>query len=132
MVMTDPIADMLTRIRNALMAKHEQVEMPSSKIKLEIARILKAEGYIKNFKVIQEGRKEYLRIFLKYDEEKRPAIAGLERVSKPGRRVYVGVEDIPSVRRGLGIAILSTSKGVLTDQQARKMRIGGEVICKVW
>ena len=132
MVMTDPIADMLTRIRNALMAKHEQVEMPSSKIKLEIARILKAEGYIKNFKVIQEGRKEYLRIFLKYDEEKRPAIAGLERVSKPGRRVYVGVEDIPSVRRGLGIAILSTSKGVLTDQQAQKMRIGGEVICKVW
>ncbi len=132
MVMTDPIADMLTRIRNALMAKHEQVEMPSSKIKLEIARILKAEGYIKNFKVIQEGRKEYLRIFLKYDEEKRPAIAGLERVSKPGRRVYVGVEDIPSVRRGLGIAILSTSKGVLTDQQARKMRVGGEVICKVW
>ena len=132
MVMTDPIADMLTRIRNALMAKHEQVEMPSSKLKLEIARILKAEGYIKNFKIIQEGKKEYLRIFLKYDEEKKPAIVGLERVSKPGRRVYVGVEGIPSVRRGLGIAILSTSKGVLTDQQARKMRVGGEVICKVW
>ena len=132
MVMTDPIADMLTRIRNALMAKHEQVEMPSSKIKLEIARILKAEGYIKNFKIIQEGKKEYLRIFLKYDENKNPAIAGLERVSKPGRRVYVGVDDIPLVRRGLGIAIVSTSKGVLTDQQARKMRVGGEVICKVW
>jgi len=132
MVMTDPIADMLTRIRNALIAKHEQVEMPSSKIKLEIARILKAEGYIKNFKIIQEGKKEYLRIFLKYDENKNPAIAGLERVSKPGRRVYVGVDDIPLVRRGLGIAIVSTSRGVLTDQQARKMRVGGEVICKVW
>ncbi len=132
MVMTDPIADMLTRIRNALIAKHEQVEMPSSKIKLEIARILKAEGYIKNFKIIQEGKKEYLRIFLKYDENKNPAIAGLERVSKPGRRVYVGVDDIPLVRRGLGIAIISTSRGVLTDQQARKMRVGGEVICKVW
>ncbi len=133
MVMTDPIADMLTRIRNALMAKHEQVEMPSSKMKLEIARILKHEGYIKNYKVIQDGKKSYLRIFLKYDEEtKKPAILGLERVSKPGRRVYVGVEDIPLVKKGLGIAILSTSKGVLTDKQAKKLKVGGEVICKIW
>jgi len=132
MVMSDPIADMLTRIRNGQTAKFEQVDVPSSRIKLEIARILKAEGYIKNFKLVPGGKKEQLRIFLKYDEQNKPAILGLERVSKPGWRVYLSADEIPQVKAGLGILILTTSKGLLTDKQAKKMKVGGEVICQVW
>lgn len=132
MVMTDPIADMLTRIRNALMARQEQVDIPSSKIKLEVARILKAEGFIKNYKVIQAEKSDLLRVFLKYDSQKHPAILGIEKISKSGRRMYVSVEDIPSVRSGLGVVVLSTNKGLLTDKQAKEMKVGGELICKVW
>lgn len=132
MVMTDPIADMLTRIRNAIQAKKEQVDMPASRFKLELARILKAEGYIKNFKLIQEDKKDTLRIFLKYDEDNNPAILGLQKVSTCGRRLYVPVDKIPVLRKGMGVVILSTNKGLLTDKQARKQNLGGEVICKVW
>jgi len=130
--MVDPIADMLTRIRNGIRVRREQVDMPSSKLKLELARILKAEGFIKNYKVIQADKKDQLRIFLKYDDKKQPAILGLERVSRSSRRVYVGARDIPSVRGGLGLVILSTNQGLVTDEQARKLNAGGELICKVW
>ncbi len=132
MVMTDPIADMLTRIRNAIMVRKDQVDMPSSRIKLEIARILKAEGYIKNFKLIQEDKKESLKIFLKYDEMKKSVILGLEKVSTSGRRLYVGSEKIPQIRKGMGVLILTTNKGLMTDKEARKQKLGGEVLCKVW
>jgi len=132
MVMTDPIADMLTRIRNALMAKHEQVEMPSSKMKLEIARILKHEGYIKNYKVIQDGKKSYLRIFLKYDSSNKPVIHGLKRISKPGRRVYTGYKEIPRVLNGYGTIIITTSSGVTTGSRALEKKVGGELICSIW
>jgi len=132
MAVTDPIADMLTRIRNGLMSKAEQVDVPSSKVKLEVARILKAEGFVKNYKVIQADGRDQLRIFLKYNEKKQPAILGLQRVSTSGRRVYVGCDEIPLVRGGMGVIILSTNKGLLTDQQAREQKLGGELICKVW
>lgn len=132
MTMTDPLADMLTRIRNACIARHERVDIPASKLKLEIARILKEEGYIKNFKLIKDNKQGILQIYLKYEEGGRPVIEGIERVSKPGRRVYTGADDIPRVLGGLGIAILSTSRGVMTDHKARKMHVGGEVLCKVW
>lgn len=132
MVMTDPIADMLTRIRNAIQARKEQVDIPANRFKLELARILKAEGYIKNFKQIEENKKEFLRIFLKYDDQKKSAIQGIEKISTPGRRVYVGVDEIPVVQKGMGIIILSTNQGLLTDKQARKQNVGGELICKVW
>jgi len=131
-MMTDPIADMLTRIRNALQAKKEEVDIPSSKLKLRIAEILKEEGYIKDFKLIQDAKQGIIRIFLKYDEYGEPVISGLKRISKPGRRIYVSKDKIPRVMRGLGIAILTTSKGVMTDREARKMGVGGEVICYVW
>ncbi len=131
-MMTDPIADMLTRIRNALQAKKEEVEIPSSKMKVRIAEILKEEGYIKGFKVIPDGRQGILKVFLKYDEYGEPVISGLKRVSKPGRRVYVSKEEIPRVMGGLGIAILTTSRGLMTDREARKAGVGGEVICYVW
>jgi small subunit ribosomal protein S8 len=130
--MADPIADMLTRIRNGLRIRREQVDMPSSKFKLELARILKAEGFIKNYKLVPVDQKEQLRIFLKYNEKKQPAILGLERVSRSGRRVYVSARDIPSVRGGMGVVILSTNQGLVTDGQARKLNLGGEIICKVW
>ncbi len=137
MTMTDPIADMLTRIRNAAMAGHAQVEMPSSKMKVAIARILKEEGYIEGYQVVQGERPSHktLRIRLKYVGERRhrrPVITGLERVSKPGRRVYAGKKELPWVKSGLGIAIVSTPKGVMTAERARKLGVGGEVICKVW
>ncbi len=137
MTMTDPIADMLTRIRNAAMAGHPQVEMPSSKMKVAIAKILKEEGYIEGYQVVQGERPSHkvLRIRLKYVGERRnrrPVIAGLERVSKPGRRVYAGKKELPWVKSGLGIAIVSTPKGVMTAERARKLGVGGEVICKVW
>ncbi|MBN2223151.1 MAG: 30S ribosomal protein S8 [Deltaproteobacteria bacterium] len=131
-MMTDPIADMLTRIRNGVSAKFEIVDVPSSKIKEAIARILVQEGYIESYKVLEDNKQNILRMHLKYDKGKDGVISKVMRVSKPGRRVYVDKGDIPLVLRGYGIAILSTSRGVITDKQARKAGIGGEVICKVW
>jgi len=132
MSMTDPLADMFTRIRNGSTAKFEKVDVPSSKMKREIAKILKEEGFIKNFKVITDDHQhEMIRIFLKYDEN-RKGIIHIKRASKPGRRVYVGIDRIPSVMGGLGISILSTPKGILTDKSARKAKVGGEVLCHVW
>ncbi len=136
MTTSDPIADMLTRIRNALMAKHAVVSMPSSKIKVAVAKILKEEGYIAGYRVVQgSGVASELVIRLKYVgnlKGQRPVITGLKRVSKPGRRIYTSVRNIPWVRSGMGIAILSTPKGVITGQQARRLRVGGEVLCYVW
>jgi len=130
--MTDPLADMLTRIRNASRARHEKVDIPASKLKLEIVRILKEEGYIKNFKFTKDDKQGVIRVFLKYEDDKRPVIEGIRRVSRPGRRIYAGADEIPKVLGGLGIAIVSTPKGVMTDHQARKLRVGGEVLCYVW
>ncbi len=132
MTMTDPIADMLTRIRNALRVHHESVDIPASKLKLRIAEILKLEGYIRNFQMISDGSKKTIKIFLKYDEKGRPVIEGLKRISRPGRRVYAGYRDIPKVLNGYGINIISTSKGVITDREARRKRAGGELICSIW
>lgn len=131
-MMTDPIADMLIRIKNALQARHKTVIVPASKIKLEIARILKQEGYIEDYKYIEEKPQGKIEIVLKYDEQKRPVIAGVKRVSKPGRRIYRGYKELPKVLDGLGIAIVSTSKGVMTDHEARRLRVGGEVLCEIW
>ncbi|MBR4328745.1 MAG: 30S ribosomal protein S8 [Candidatus Riflebacteria bacterium] len=132
MSMTDPIGDMLTRIRNANMVKHESVEMPSSKMKIEIAKILKKEGYIRDFRYYKFQNKFNLKIFLKYGEKNSNILKGIERVSKPGRRIYSSKENIEKVLGGLGISILTTSKGVLTDKEARNNNVGGEVICRVW
>ncbi len=132
MTTSDPIADMLARVRNAIMVGHSHVVMPSSKMKAEIARVLKEEGYIRNYEVIHDGPQSTLRVWLKYAEDKQPAITGLTRISKPGRREYRGRHDVPWVMSGLGIAILSTPLGVMTDQQARRSRVGGEVLCQVW
>jgi small subunit ribosomal protein S8 len=132
MTMTDPISDMLTRIRNSLRASHELVDIPTSKLKIEIAKVLKSEGYIRNLKIISDGRRRFIRVFLKYDDEGMPVISGLQRVSKPSCRIYSGYESIPKVLNGYGINILSTSKGIITDRDARKKRIGGEVLCSVW
>ena len=132
MSMTDPISDMLTRIRNATTVRHDRTDGPASKMKLEIAKILKQEGFIRTFKMLEEGPQGLIRIYLKYAEDGEPAIHGLERVSKPGRRVYRGVDDLPKVRAGLGVAVISTNRGVLTDEQARSLRVGGEVLCEIW
>jgi len=132
MGMTDPLADMLTRIRNANKAKFEKVDIPSSRLKMNIAKILKEEGYIKDYKLIEDNKQGILRVFLKYDSKKGSAINGLERVSKSGLRFYSNSKSIPSVRSGTGVAILSTSKGVITDKEARKLNLGGEVLCQVW
>ncbi|WP_372797016.1 30S ribosomal protein S8 [Pontiella sp.] len=132
MVLTDPIADMLTRIRNANMAEKAQVAMPHSKMKSELARILKAEGFIKDYTMENEGGKPVLNIFLKYTIEREPVIQGLRRISKPSCRKYVNAEEVPRVLGGIGIAILSTSSGVMTDNEAREKKIGGEVLCYVW
>jgi small subunit ribosomal protein S8 len=132
MSLTDPIADMLTQIRNGSKAKFEKVDIRSSKLKRDIAKILKEEGFIKNVKVITDGdQHEIVRIFLKYDASQKGVIH-LRRISKPGRRVYVGSDSIPSVMSGLGLSILSTPKGILTDKSARKANVGGEVLCYVW
>jgi small subunit ribosomal protein S8 len=128
---TDPIADMLTRIRNGIRARHPRVDMPSSKLKVEVARILKEEGYVSNFKVGDEGRKKVLKVFLKYAADGTSAIASLERISRPGRRVYVGAHEVPRVLGGLGVSILTTPRGVLTGKAARKAGVGGEVLCSV-
>ncbi|MBI5644356.1 MAG: 30S ribosomal protein S8 [Deltaproteobacteria bacterium] len=132
MSMTDPIADMLTRIRNAVQARHTELTTPSSVLKLSIAKILKEEGYIKDFSTIKEGNHSLLRILLKYTSPlKKSSISTIRRVSKPGLRIYVGKEDIPRVLNGLGIAIISTSKGLMTDKKAREMGVGGEVVCTI-
>ena len=132
MQITDPIADMLTRIRNAGVAKHETVDVPASKMKKAIAEILLNEGYIKSFQIIDDGTQGIIRITLKYLPGKEKAIQGLRRVSKPGLRVYAGADELPKVLKGLGIAIVSTSKGVMTDRQARMQKIGGEVLAYIW
>ncbi len=134
-MMTDPVADMLTRMRNALMVGKAEVRIPSSKLKVEIARILKAEGYIDDFNVSDEKPAKMITIQLKYfgsRRDRRPVISKLQRVSKPGRRVYRGTRDMPRVMSGIGIAIVTTPQGVMTDQQARRQRVGGEVLCYVW
>ncbi len=132
MTMTDPIADMLTRIRNALKARHDEVNVPSSKMKVAIAKILKDEGYIKDYQVIADNKQGILKIEFKWGPHGENVITGLKKVSKPGRRVYCGKEDIPLVIGGLGITILSTSRGILTGAHAKKMNVGGEVICNIW
>ncbi len=134
MSMTDPIADMLTRIRNGIQSRHERVEMPSSKLKIEVAKILKSEGFISNYKVVQEDGKPQasLRVYLKYSPEGEPVIHGIERISRPGRRVYRNKQEIPQGLGGLGLAIVSTSKGVLAGHDAIKSGVGGEVLCQVW
>jgi small subunit ribosomal protein S8 len=129
---TDPIADMLTRIRNAIMARHDSVLVPTSRMKLAIARILRKEGFIADFEVFKGKPQRAIRIHLKYDDNNAPILSGLERVSKPGLRVYVGRDEIARVQGGLGIAIISTSQGVMTGQQAWKKGIGGELLCHVW
>ena len=132
MIVTDPIADMLTRIRNAGSARHETVDIPNSKMKKAIAEILLEEGYIKSFQLIDDGTQGVIRVTLKYLPGKEKAIQGLRRVSKPGLRVYAGADELPQVLRGLGIAIISTSKGIMTDKKARAQHVGGEVLAFVW
>lgn len=132
MVMTDPIADYLTRIRNANNVMKETVEIPASNIKKDITKILKDEGYIKDYEYIEDGKQGIVRVYLKYTPNKEKVISGLKRISKPGLRVYANKDEIPKVLGGLGIAIISTSKGVMTDKQARENGVGGEVICYVW
>ena len=132
MAMPDPVADMLARIRNATVAKHSKVDIPASRMKISLAKILKSEGYIKNYKVLKDQSHGVLRIYIKYDEANQGVIAGLKRLSKPGRRVYVKKKDIPVVLNGMGIAVLSTSKGILTDREARKQNVGGELLCSLW
>lgn len=132
MVMTDPIADMLTRIRNANMVRHESVELPASRVKREIAEILKQEGFIRDAEYIEDNKQGILRIFLKYGANNEKVITGLKRISKPGLRVYAKSTEVPRVLRGLGIAILSTNKGIITDKVARQQRVGGEVLAYIW
>jgi len=132
MGMTDPIADMLTRIRNAIMASYNSVNVPGSRMKINIAKVLKSEGFIKNFKLIDDTKQGIIKIYFKYDEKGEPIIDGLKRISKPGCRIYAKSDRIPKVLNGFGINILSTSKGIITDKQAREMGVGGEVICSVW
>jgi small subunit ribosomal protein S8 len=132
MTTSDPIADMLTRVRNALTARHQKVDVPASKLKAEIARILREEGYIINYKLAEEGPSKVIKIYLKYTVTNLPAIAHIERISRPGCRVYVGSKGIPRVLGGLGINIVTTPKGVMTGRSARKEGLGGEVLCQVW
>ena len=132
MSMTDPIADMLTRIRNGVQARHDSIEMPSSKIKVAIAQVLKDEGFIKNFQTIENRPFKMLRIELSYSSKKAPVLTGIKRISKPGLRVYAGHQEMPRVYGGLGVAVISTPRGVMSGQQARRERVGGEVICHVW
>ena len=132
MQITDPVADMLTRIRNANSAKHETVDVPASNLKKAIAQILLDEGYIKSFELVDNGNQGVIRITLKYLAKKQSVISGLKRVSKPGLRIYAGADELPKVLKGLGIAIVSTSKGVMTDKKARELHIGGEVLAFVW
>ncbi|HEV2147387.1 MAG TPA: 30S ribosomal protein S8 [Longimicrobiaceae bacterium] len=130
-MVTDPIADMLTRIRNAHLARHRRVDIPVSKLKIELARLLKDNHYVHDFKLLDDGKRQVLRLYLKYYQDK-PVIRELRRVSKPGLRKYVGVQEIPRVRNGLGMAVLSTSRGVMTDSEARAAKVGGELLAIVW
>jgi small subunit ribosomal protein S8 len=130
--MTDPIADMLTRVRNGIIANFDTVDVPSSKLKINIAKILKSEGFIKNYKVIADKKQGLIRIFLKYDENGEPVIGGLKRVSRSSCRVFAKKDKVPMVLNGFGINVLSTSKGVMTDKQAKKLGVGGEILCAVW
>lgn len=131
-MMTDPISDLITRIRNANRANHEKVDIPSSRLKQEVVRLIKEEGFIRNYKVLEDKRQGVIRVFLKYGPNRERVINNLERISKPGRRIYTTAEGIPRVLGGLGVAILSTSHGVMTDRQARRARVGGEVLCYIW
>lgn len=132
-MVTDPIADLLTRIRNGHMARHDKIDVPSSKLKQAMVRILKDENYIKNFKVVEsKGKFPVIRIYLKYDQKGRPLINGLKRVSKPGRRVYCGKDQMPKILGGLGISILTTNKGVMVSRKAQALGIGGEILCNIW
>lgn len=132
MVMTDPIADCLTRIRNANMVKHDSLEVPASNIKKSMTEILKNEGFIKDYEVVEDNKQGVLRIFLKYGQDQQRVISGLKRISRPGLRSYVDADNVPKVLNGLGIAIISTSKGVITDKEARSQHVGGEVLAYVW
>ena len=132
MSMTDPIADLLSRIRNAQIAKHDRLDVPTSKLKVEVVKLLREEGFIKNFREIEGSPVGTLRVFLRYSAEGVPAISHLQKVSKPGRRVYRRADEIQPVRNGLGVGIVSTSQGLLTDAQARERRVGGELLCQVW
>ena len=132
MRLTDPVADMLTRVRNALQARHQKVDIPASRLKLEIARILKEEGYISNFKTTEEDGRAVLRVYLKYGANNEAAIRDLERISRPGCRVYIGRDEIKRVQGGLGISIMTTPKGVMTGRQARREGVGGELLCEIW
>lgn len=132
MVMTDPIADFLTRIRNANMVMHEKVEIPASKTKIALAEILKNEGFIKDYEQIEDGKQGVIRVYLKYGPNREKVISGLKRISKPGLKVYCKKDEIPKVLGGLGIAIISTSKGIMTDKEARKQNLGGEVLAYIW
>jgi small subunit ribosomal protein S8 len=130
--MTDPVSDLLARIRNAHLAKHDRFDVPASKLKLELVKLLKQEGFIRNFREVDAAPARKLRVFLRYSAEGVPAIAHVARVSKPGRRVYKGAAEIQPVRNGLGLGIISTSQGLLTDREARERRVGGEVLCEIW
>jgi small subunit ribosomal protein S8 len=132
MTMTDPIADMLTRIRNAIVARHDYVNIPASKVRASIAKVLKEEGFVRDYESFEEGARRFLRVHLAYSASREPLLSGLKRVSRPGLRVYVQKREIPRVYNGLGIAILSTPKGVMTGQQAWRQQTGGEVLCYVW
>ncbi|MFA5467670.1 MAG: 30S ribosomal protein S8 [Sphaerochaetaceae bacterium] len=133
MAISDPVADMLTKIRNASMAKHEKVEVTTSKLKLQIVKILKNEGYIKNFKkVVNKNGINTIRIFLKYDDDQNPVLHGINRISTPGRRVYSGYRELPRVYNGYGVVVVSTSSGVITGKKARENKVGGELICSIW
>ena len=132
MTPSDPIADMLTRVRNAITARHQKVDVPASKLKMELARILKEEGYILNYKMADDGAQKTIRLYLKYTAANQPAISTIQRVSRPGCRVYVGSKEIPRVLGGLGINILTTPRGVMTGRDARKENLGGELLCQVW
>jgi small subunit ribosomal protein S8 len=132
MTMTDPIADLLTRIRNAILAKHDRLDVPASKLKLEVCRLLKQEGYIENFRLVEAKPQSAIRVYLRYNDEGVPAIQHMAKVSKPGRRVYRGADDLEQVRNGLGVGIVSTSQGLLTDVEARQRRVGGEVLVEIW
>jgi small subunit ribosomal protein S8 len=131
-MVTDPVADMLARIRNGSLAEHEKVDIPASKLKVRLAEILKEEGFVKNFRLIEDKRQGVLRVYLKYGPGQERVISGLRRVSKPGRRLYVAADRIPTVLGGMGVAILSTPRGLLTDRESRKANVGGEVLCYVW
>jgi small subunit ribosomal protein S8 len=131
-VTSDPIADMLTRVRNAIRARHPKVDVPASNLKAEIARILKEEGYIANYKVAEEGVKKVIKIYLKYAPDNSPVITGIERISRPGCRNYAGKNEIPRIQGGLGVTILTTARGVMTGRNARRAGVGGEILCSVW